>query len=145
MTRPARTPRRPAIDWDLLGAEAVAARRNAWAPYSRYKVGAALLTSSGEVVGGCNVENATFGLSLCAERNAMTSAVAEGHREFVAIAVVTSSSPPAAPCGQCLQFMAEFCVDLEILLVGTDGTRAKTRLGRLLPHPFRWKGAGTGR
>lgn len=119
------------------------ARKAAYAPYSRFKVGAALLLEDGEIISGCNVENASFGLCLCAERNAMTTAVAQGNRRFRAMAVATGSSPPAPPCGMCLQFMAEFCVDLDLVLVGKDGQCQATRLSSLMRHPFRWKGAGT--
>lgn len=129
--------------WDRLAEAAVAARRQAYAPYSRFKVGAAVLDCEGDVVSGCNVENATFGLCICAERNALSSAVAQGRREFRAMAIATSASPPAPPCGMCLQFMAEFCADLDLLLVNGRGERRRTRLSRLMTAPFRWKGAGT--
>lgn len=138
--------RKPAVapeTWDRLAAEALAARKAAYAPYSRFKVGAALLTEGGEVVRGCNVENASFGLCLCAERNAMSTAVAAGHTTFVALAVATSASPPAPPCGLCLQFLAEFAVDLPLLLVNRKKERQLTSLGELMTRPFRWKGAGT--
>ena len=135
--------RHSAKTWDHLAAEALAARRHAYAPYSRFKVGAALLTETGEIVRGCNVENASFGLSVCAERSAMMSAVAAGHTCFTALAVATASSPPSPSCGMCLQFMAEFCVDLELLLVSTAGERRRVRLSQLLTRPFRWRGAGT--
>jgi len=126
--------------WDLLATEALRARKNAYAPYSRFKVGAALLTEEGDLFSGCNVENAAYGLCLCAERNAMTSAVAAGKRDFIAMAVATNASPPAPPCGQCLQFMAEFCLDLPILLVNTKKEGERVKLSRLMAKPFRWKG-----
>ena len=126
--------------WDLLARAALKARKNAYAPYSRFKVGAALLTEEGEVFSGCNVENAAFGLCLCAERNAMTTAVAAGEKTFIAMAVATNTTPPAPPCGQCLQFMAEFCLDLPILLVNDKMDGERTRLSRLMAKPFRWKG-----
>ncbi len=133
-----------AKDWDRLAAEALTARKAAYAPYSRFKVGAALLCDDGEVISGCNVENASFGLCLCAERNAMTTAVARGRRQgIVAMAIATASSPPAPPCGMCLQFMAELCVDLPLLLVSAKGDRQRTSLLKLMKQPFRWKGAGT--
>lgn len=133
-------PRVTAKQWDLLAAEALAARRNAYAPYSRFKVGAALLTDSGQVVRGCNVENASFGLSLCAERNAITTALTAGQRSYVAMAIATGTSPPAPPCGMCLQFLVEFCVDLPLLLVNEAGERKRARLKKLMSRPFRWKG-----
>ena len=126
--------------WDLLATEALRARKNAYAPYSRFKVGAALLTEEGDLFSGCNVENAAYGLCLCAERNAMTSAVAAGKRDFIAMAVATNATPPAPPCGQCLQFMVEFCVDLPILLVNTKKEGERVKLSRLMARPFRWKG-----
>ena len=127
-------------DWDRLAEVALAARRSAYAPYSRFKVGAALLTRPGTMVPGCNVENASFGLCICAERNAMSTAVSIGEREFVAMAIATSASPPSPPCGMCLQFMAEFCIDIDLLLVNDKGEHRRTRLSRLVSEPFRWKG-----
>lgn len=126
--------------WDLLASAALEARSMAYAPYSDFQVGAALLTVDGEIITGCNVENAAYGLCLCAERNALTTAVSRGQRQFSAMAVATSASPPSPPCGQCLQFMCEFCLDLEILLVNTQGERQSVRLAHLLGQPFRWKG-----
>lgn len=130
---------------DELVARAWAARARAYAPYSRFKVGAALLLADERIVTGCNVENASYGLALCAERNAITTAVAEGTTAFRALAVAARCEPPPRPCGLCLQMLAEFCVDLEIVLVGRDGSCDRSRLGLLLPQPFRWKGAGTRR
>jgi len=136
-------PRISAKQWDRLAHDALKARRRAYAPYSRFKVGAALLTEEGQVFSGCNVENASYGLCLCAERNAITTAVAAGYRAFSAIAIATTASPPAPPCGLCLQFMAEFCLDLPLLLVNTKQESQKVRLGRLITRPFRWKGVGS--
>lgn len=127
-------------DWDRLTEAALQARQAAYAPYSRFKVGAAVLTAQGSVIPGCNVENASFGLCLCAERNAITTAVSLGQREFVAMAIATGASPPAPPCGMCLQFMAEFCVDIDLLLVNEKGERRRSKLSRLMSQPFRWKG-----
>jgi cytidine deaminase len=129
--------------WDVLAKAALAARRHAYAPYSRFKVGAALLAADGEVFTGCNVENASYGLCVCAERNAIAAAVSAGRREFHALAVATSSSPPSPPCGMCRQVLAEFCVDLPLLLINTARQRRTVRLAELLPSAFRWKGAGT--
>ena len=117
---------------------ATAARGNAYAPYSAYLVGAAVRTASGRVFTGANVENASYGLTLCAERAAIAAAVNAGERRLSAIAVVTQSEPPAAPCGMCRQTLAEFAGDdLEIVLVSASGKRLKTTLGALLPHAFR--------
>lgn len=115
---------------------AEAARDNAHAPYSRYRVGAALVTVDGRVFSGCNVENASFGLSVCAERNAVAAAVAAGAREFRLLVVVTDSSPPAAPCGACRQVLAEFGSFL-VLLVNPAGERLASSVAELQPRPFR--------
>ena len=114
---------------------ATAVRDNAYAPYSDYAVGAALLTADGEIHTGCNVENASFGISLCAERNAVATAVAAGAGQFHAIAVFTRSSPPAAPCGACRQVLAEFG-DFPVILANLAGDRHETTVSRLLPKPF---------
>lgn len=108
----------------------------AYAPYSRFKVGAALLTKSGEVFTGINVENSSFGATICAERTAFVKAVSEGHREFDAIAVV-SSDGEVFPCGICRQFMFEFGDDLKII-TGEDEDHLKiTEITELLPEGFR--------
>ena len=115
---------------------ALAARRNAHAPYSKFLVGAALLTESGEIVSGCNVENASYGLTICAERVAFGTAVAAGQRHFQALAIATSGGHP--PCGACRQFAAEFCDDLPILLIDSDQPSriVATNLRELLPGRF---------
>jgi cytidine deaminase len=124
---------------DDLAAHALAARKKAYAPYSSYQVGSALRTADGRTYLGTNVENASYGLSLCAERAAVSAAVLGGAKrgDFAALVVVTSSSPPAAPCGMCLQTLAEFAEDLPILLLNEKGERRETRLGELLPFAFR--------
>src|SRR5690606_12887090 len=91
-----------------LIAQATSAQQRAYAPYSRFHVGAALVCDDGTVVEGCNVENASYGLCICAERTAVAAAVAGGRRHFPTIAIVTSASPPASPCGMCRQVLAEF-------------------------------------
>ncbi len=112
------------------------ARENAYAPYSHYKVGAALVAASGKVFTGCNVENATYGLTVCAERVALWKAISEGEREFSAVAVVTESEHPASPCGACRQLLWEFGGNLEVILANTQGRTESLRLADLLPHPF---------
>jgi len=113
------------------------ARKLAYAPYSSYAVGAALRTTDGRTFVGANVENASYGLCVCAERVAVLSAVVAGARSLAAIAIATSSDPPASPCGLCLQTLAEFASDdLPIVLVN-DQARVETTLGGLLPRPFR--------
>jgi cytidine deaminase len=127
----------PPPDWEPLADAARAVRARAYAPYSRFAVGAAFRLEDGSIVGGCNVENATSGLTLCAERVALATAVASGRRRPVALAVVSSATPPAAPCGLCLQTLAEFAEDLPILLLNEDGERRQVSLRQLLPQPFR--------
>ncbi|MBM3259018.1 MAG: cytidine deaminase [Candidatus Sericytochromatia bacterium] len=112
------------------------ARVHAHAPYSNFPVGAALLLADGRVVRGVNVENRTFGLTLCAERTAVASAVAAGDRGFVAIAISASHASPCPPCGACRQVMAEFAPDLPVVLEGVDGEPVVTHLGILLPMQF---------
>jgi cytidine deaminase len=116
--------------------EATLARENAVAPFSKYKVGAALLTADGKVYRGCNVENCTFGLTVCAERVALLSALAAGERSFTAIAVVTQSDEPGTPCGPCRQLMWEYCGDIDITLANLGDKRVKYKLSTLFPHPF---------
>jgi cytidine deaminase len=121
-----------------LIAEARRVRANAYAPYSRFLVGAAVRAGSGKVYGGANVENASYGLALCAERSAIAGAIAAGETRIDAVAVVTATSPPAAPCGMCRQVLAEFADDrLPIVLVNDAGECEDTTLGALLPHAFR--------
>ena len=115
-----------------------AVRKNAHAPYSRYQVGAAVRGASGKVYAGANVENASYGLALCAERSAVAAAVSAGEKRILAVAVETSTSPPAAPCGMCRQTLAEFAGDdLPVVLSNDKGERQETTLGALLPHAFR--------
>jgi len=119
-----------------LLAAALQARENAHAPFSRFKVGAALETAGGRVVTGCNVENATYGLTICAERVAAFKAVSEGVRQFVRVAVVADTQDPTPPCGACRQVLWELCGDVEVILANLDGEKARYRLAYLLPHPF---------
>lgn len=123
--------------WDDLIQAAAEVRTRAYAPYSMFRVGAALRTVEGEVFRGCNVENRSFGLALCAERAALAAMVAAGQREPEALVVVTGIAPPAAPCGLCREALAEFAGDLPILLVNEQGTRREVRLADLLPDRFR--------
>lgn len=121
---------------DQLVEVALQARLNAFAPYSNYKVGAALLAGSGKVYTGCNVENATYGLSVCAERVALLKAISEGERRFTRIAVSSESDPPATPCGSCRQLLWEFAGDIEVILVNPQGHRTTHQLKTLLPEAF---------
>ncbi|MFZ5919371.1 MAG: cytidine deaminase [Chloroflexota bacterium] len=117
-----------------LVAAARQARERAYAPYSGFAVGAALRTPAGRVIAGGNVENVSFGLTICAERAALVRAVAEGEREFEAIAVVSRGG--AAPCGACRQVLAEFNPDLRIIVADLDGHSREFRLSELLPEAF---------
>src|ERR1700694_3488703 len=101
--------------------ESTKAREKAVAPFSKFKVGAALRTRGGRIVHGCNVENCTYGLTVCAERVALLSALAAGEREFTSIAVMTQSEKPGTPCGPCRQLMWEFCGDIDIVLANLTG------------------------
>jgi cytidine deaminase len=113
-----------------------AARLQARADYSGFKVGAALETEDGTIVTGCNIENATYGLTICAERVAMFKAVSEGHRTFRRIAVVADTADPTPPCGACRQILWEFGGDLEVVLANLQREIATHRMRELLPLPF---------
>lgn len=118
-----------------LISRALHVRQWAYVPYSHYRVGAALLASSGKFYDGCNVENAAYGSSICAERTALVKAVSEGERQFEAVAVVTDNG--GSPCGSCRQMLAEFGVDLAVLLLDKEGKILKeTTLRELLPDAF---------
>ncbi len=123
-------------EYDTLVTAARAARENAHAPYSNFRVGAALRALSGRVYTGCNVENATYGLTICAERVAIFKAVSEGERGFDAIAVVAQTEKLTPPCGACRQLIWEFCGDVEIILANLKGRIEVRRASGLLPEPF---------
>jgi cytidine deaminase len=127
------------IDWDDLARAAIEVQARAHAPYSRYPVGAALLVASGRIFQGCNVENASYGLSICAERSVIVQMVAAGERDPVALSVITRGPLMGTPCGTCRQTLAEFAEDLPIcMMVEGDVTpRRVTSLAALLPDAFR--------
>jgi cytidine deaminase len=121
---------------DALLAAARAARLHALAPFSKFKVGAALETADGQVIAGCNVENATYGLTICAERVAMFKAISEGHRRFVRVAVVADAAAPTPPCGACRQILWELGGDLEVILANLSAETGRFQMHDLLPLPF---------
>lgn len=121
---------------DPLIAAALAARENAHAPFSKFKVGAALEDSAGRIHTGCNVENATYGLTMCAERVAVFKAISDGAKSFKRVAVVADTDVLTPPCGACRQILWEFCGDVEIVLANLSGKSETLRLGALFPRPF---------
>ena len=129
--------------FDVLVQEAKAVRERAYAPYSRYRVGAAIATKRGSIFVGCNVENASYGAAICAERGAIMQMVAAGEHDPIACAVVTEGDDPASPCGICRQVLAEFAPDMPIVMVGVGKKKSAHETGRvvqlaeLLPLQFR--------
>jgi len=121
---------------DPLCQAALAARENAHAPFSNFKVGAALEGNDGRIHTGCNVENATYGLTMCAERVAVFKAVSEGARGFRRIAIAADTAAPTPPCGSCRQILWEFCGDIEVILVNLEGKTESFRLREVFPRPF---------
>ncbi|NLY79221.1 MAG: cytidine deaminase [Lysinibacillus sp.] len=126
------------MDLDLLMKEAKKAREKAYAPYSKFSVGAALLSEDGQIFHGCNIENASFGLTNCAERTAIFKAVSDGVTKFKAILVVADTESPVSPCGACRQVMVEFCSrDMPVYLMNLKGNIEQTTVGKLLPGAFK--------
>lgn len=121
-------------DQELLN-NAINVARRAYAPYSKFLVGAVLVTKDGRIFQGCNVENISFGLTICAERNATFTAVAAGCRDFQKIVIAADTPEPASPCGACRQVLAEFNPDMEVVLGTFSGKMTAYRLSDLLPHP----------
>jgi len=122
--------------YEKLIAAARAAREHAHAPYSNFRVGAAVRARSGKIFTGCNVENATYGLTLCAERVAVFKAISEGERGFDAVAVVADTDALTPPCGSCRQILWEFCGDADVLLANLSGKMERYRMSALFPKPF---------
>ena len=112
------------------------AQTRAIAPYSNFTVGAALLLDDGAIVTGCNVENATYGLTVCAERVALLKALSDGRRGFAAIAVTAATSRPTPPCGACRQLLWEYCGDIPVIMANATGITMQTTLAALFPEPF---------
>jgi len=123
-------------DWETLKLAAMDARSHAYAPYSGFAVGAALQTKDGRVFQGCNVENASYGAAMCAERGALAAAVAAGERDFVALAIATGAERPTPPCGICRQCLSELGPDLRIRSYTNNGAFADYELSELLPDAF---------
>jgi len=121
---------------DRLTNAAVWARGNAYARYSHFKVGAALETADGRIYKGCNIENATYGLTVCAERVALWKALSEGLRQFRRIAVCADTAQLTPPCGSCRQLLWEFCGDIELILVNLEGNSETFRLSAIFPKAF---------
>jgi len=121
---------------DPLISAALAVRANAFAPFSKFQVGAAIEDAEGRIHTGCNVENATYGLTVCAERVAVFKAISEGARKFRRVAVAADTETLTPPCGACRQILWEFCGDVEIVLVNLAGKTERWRLSELFPKPF---------
>lgn len=126
----------PSASIESLIQQARAAREHAHASYSHFKVGAALLADDGQVFTGCNVENATYGLTICAERVAVFKALSEGVRKFAMIAIITATHDLTPPCGACRQIIWEFCGDIPVVMANLDGKREQFQMSSLLPRPF---------
>jgi cytidine deaminase len=123
-------------EYETLISAARSARENAYAPYSDFRVGAGLRAASGRIFGGCNVENATYGLTVCAERVAIFKAISEGERGFDAIVVVTDTDSLTPPCGSCRQLIWEFCGDVPVILANLKGKVEIIQMRDLFPKPF---------
>ena len=120
----------------VLVERAMAAMERAYAPYSGFRVGAALLAADGSITEGCNVENASYPAGICAERGAIAAAIARGVRDFTAIVIATEADRPTSPCGICRQVMIEFAPELEVVSVTRDGAHARWTMSDLLPEAF---------
>lgn len=116
--------------------EAEKARKRAYTPYSKFKVGAAILTSDGKIFTGCNIENASFGLTVCAERVAILKAISEGSTEFESIAIIGNTDQPCSPCGACRQVVSEFGENIKLIMSNLKGDIKIKKIGELLPEAF---------
>lgn len=136
MTPLTESPATGSLTWTTLREHATAAMEQAYAPYSRFRVGAALLCADGVVVSGCNVENASYPAGICAERAAVAAGVTRGCREFTALVIVTEAASPTPPCGLCRQVLVEFAPRLTVLSVTPNGEESQWSLTDLLPQAF---------
>ncbi|HXK49790.1 MAG TPA: cytidine deaminase [Clostridiales bacterium] len=123
-------------DFDRLFASAGAARENACASYSKFKVGAAVLTNDGRIYTGCNVESSSYGLTMCAERNALAGALCAGERDFKAILITADTPGPVSPCGACRQLIFDYAPDIEVIMTNIKGSSAAEDISVLLKYPF---------
>ena len=123
-------------EYEKLIKEAERAKKKAYTPYSKFKVGAAVLCADGKIFTGCNIENASFGLTVCAERVAIFKAISEGSTKFEAIAVIGDTEKPCSPCGACRQVMSEFCEDTPLIMANSKGDVKIKKVKELLPEAF---------
>jgi len=123
-------------DFDRLFASAGAARENACASYSKFKVGAAVLTNNGDIYSGCNIESSSYGLTMCAERNALAGALCAGERKFKAILITADTPGPVSPCGACRQVLYDYAPDIEVIMTNVKGSSAAEDISGLLKYPF---------
>ena len=122
---------------DKLIAEAKKVRENAYTPYSNFRVGAAVLTEDNRIFTGCNIENSSYGLSICAERVAIFNAISAGYKKFIKLTVVTNTEPPASPCGACRQIIFEFGDNIEVIMVNLKGEIKIMKINELLKDGFK--------
>jgi cytidine deaminase len=124
------------MNYRTLVSRAKAAKRHSHSPYSRFRVGAAVLAASGKIYSGCNIENSSYGLTVCAERTALFKAVSEGESSFVALAIASDERTATPPCGACRQVIMDLAGDIDVVLSARDGTSTVLKSTELLPHPF---------
>lgn len=124
------------MEYERLARLARKARLHSFSPYSRFRVGAALLTRSGKVYTGCNIESSSYGLTVCAERTALFKAVSEGERKFVAMAVATDQAGMTPPCGACRQVIMDLAGNIDLIMTGSKGSITVARMSELYPYPF---------
>jgi cytidine deaminase len=123
-------------DFSVLVDSAIQARQKAWAPFSKFKIGAAILTKDGKIYTGCNIESASYGLTVCAERVAIWKAISDGQKEFLGIAIVADTEDLTPPCGACRQIIWEFCNDIIVILANLQDQRRTFKASELLPNAF---------